>query len=238
MREQGLGALAIGGWLIALLWWATAADAQSSVVRLFLPHVTRSFAERPLLVNGSFEAGPLGWEQTCACVTSAGPPGGWRSGQFGARLGDTAGQRLRQTVRVPPSIGLLRFVFWYQYRSDAPDPFLLADQFTVTVRDAVTGEVAYWHQVQARSGLTAVWRRESADLAAWQGRALLIEFEALSPSGRTALFLDDVELIGGTDRLPAWSPTPTATPAAEGPEPTAPPKPSPTPTPTPPALMP
>ncbi|MBI2322231.1 MAG: hypothetical protein HYU88_09145 [Chloroflexi bacterium] len=222
MRQRGLLALAIGGWLVALGLWSSAADAQPGGARVFLPHLTRGFAERSFLANGDFEAGPAGWEPTCGCITSAGPPDGWHSGQAGARLGDAAGQRLRQTIRVPSTTGALRFAFWYQYRSDVPDPFPLPDHFTVTVRDALTGQVAYWQQAQARSGLTAVWRRESADLAAWQGRTLLIEFEALSPSGRTWLFLDDVELVGGSARPAASSPTATPAQPPAGPEPTPP----------------
>lgn len=248
VTRHWLLALAALGCTLALGWLVSAVAAQDVRLRLFLPHVARHFVERSLLPNGDFEAGPTGWEPGCSCITREGPPEGWRSGEWGARLGHRAGQRLRQTVAVPSGVGGLRFGYWYQYRSTAPDPFHLSDRFTVTVRDAVSGEIVYRRQVTAQEGLTAVWLRDSADLAPLQGRSLVVEFEALSPSGRTWLFVDDVELVPGSGAALPRSPTPTqelvfpeptATPTAIAtptPGPTLTPtplKPSPTATPTP-----
>lgn len=230
MTRRPLLGLALVGCALAMVCLVGAAAAQRSAVRLFLPFVARGFVERSLLVNGDFEAGPVGWEPGCACITREGPPEGWRSGTWGARLGQPMWQRLRQTVSVPPAVGGLRLSYWYQYRSTARDPFHLSDVFIVTVRDAVTGELAYWRRVAASTGLTAVWLRQSADLAALQGRVLVIEFAALNPSGQTWLFVDDVELVPGSGAAATPSPTPRS--LAPGPEPTPTPMPS-TPTPSP-----
>lgn len=202
---------------VLLVGWAAGralGDAGSS--RVLLPLVVRGFAERPLLANGDFEAGAVAWESDCACITSAGPLGVWRGGRLGARLGSRAGQRVWQTVSAPAGFGRVRFGFWYQYLTEAPDPFLLSDRFTVTVRDAASGEVVFWRQVWARDGLTASWQREGADLPARPGRRLVLELEAFSPSGKTRLFVDDVELIAGSSVARVVGRTPTAArPAGE-----------------------
>lgn len=231
--RQWRGALGGCAAVVMVAWWIGTVAAQVPASRVFLPFVARGFTEHALLVNGDFEAGPQGWEPSCDCVTSAGPPGGWRSGRLGARIGGPQGQRVAQTIAVPRDHAGLRFGFWYKYLTGAPDAFLLSDRVTVTVRDEINGELAFLTQVAARDGLTAEWVRESADLTAWQGRRLVVTFEALSPGGQTWLYLDDVELIAGasaleplppavTGRLPAATATPLPTP-----------KPSPTPTPTP-----
>jgi len=145
------------------------------------------------VTNGNFE-GSGGWSDSCSCITSTAPTGGWHSGSKGARLipaeGSTTGS-VNQFVSLPAT-GTSTLSYWF--RLEGTDP-MDDDCFVAGVSSGSTVLAEREHCV--RNGYVTSWKKETVNLTVGGGTVLLtfVMKTKSSRSHENYALLDDVSVL-------------------------------------------
>ncbi len=172
-----------------------------------------------LLVNGSFEEGGLGWQQTSAggynLISEFNP----RTGSLGAYLAgiNNADDRLSQQVTLPAGISTL-YAWWSLATAETAGAF---DQMTVSLLRSDGSLLADLLTVD-NTAPADVWDEIVVDLSPYAGQAVVLRFTGRTDSANiTDFYLDDVSIVAcsadpqptatATSTDEVTSPTPTVT---------------------------
>ncbi len=165
-----------------------------------------------LIVNGSFEDGEAGWQQTSAggydLISDFNP----RTGSLGAYLGGSndADDRLSQPVVLPAGVSTLH-AWWSMATAETGGAF---DRMTVSLLRP-DGSLLVDLLTVDNTAAADVWDEIVADLSPYAGQTVALRFTGRTDDTNiTDFYLDDVSIMACTaDPQPTATATATATQA-------------------------
>ncbi len=188
-------------------------DPTTFTESVFLPIVSNKSEAPPVVgssfVNGDFEQGVTGWEQSSSngyslIVNVNDLPLAPHSGSWAAWLGGASNETsvIRQSVRIPNSNPHL--VFWYAIGSDDDCGY---DEFSLRINQSSVVDAFDL----CSSNNTNGWARRVINMAAFAGQTVLVEFIVTTDESLNSnLLIDDVSLRTGAPDMPTAVSTPHA----------------------------
>lgn len=146
------------------------------------------------IVNGGFEEGGVGWQQSSAggytLISDFHP----HSGQLGAYLagGNNADDTLSQQVVLPAAAVSITLTAWWAIATEEAE--IGFDRLTASVRRPDGAALAELWTIDSSAAVN-VWDQTEMDLTAYRGQTIVMQFRATTDaSNPTDFYLDDISL--------------------------------------------